>query len=185
MGDGHNRHGPKRWGAAEPLSRGGAGSPSNTMWPEPRSISVPSGVFIHPPFGHNIHGPKTEGLYPFFLRRSWVPIEHNRLGQGLPPCQVVYPDPSSRLATIDMGRKLGEYAPSPEGELGPHLSQCGQSRGLPSCHVLYRFMQPFGHNKHGPKKGAPPEPPFGHGELDPDLTQSRLGRGLPPYRGIY
>jgi len=46
-------------------------------------------------------------------------------------------------------------------------------------------MQPFGHNKHGPKKGAPPEPPFGHGELDPDLTQSRLGRGLPPYRGIY
>jgi len=26
----------------------GAGSPSNTMWPGPRSTSVPSGVFIHP-----------------------------------------------------------------------------------------------------------------------------------------
>ena len=33
MGDrGHNRHGPKRAGAAVPLSRS-AGNPSNTMWP--------------------------------------------------------------------------------------------------------------------------------------------------------
>jgi len=49
MGDhGHNRHGPKRGGgAAVPLSWG-AGSPSNTMRPGPRSASVPSGVFIHP-----------------------------------------------------------------------------------------------------------------------------------------
>ena len=32
MGDrGHNRHGTKREEAAESLSRGGAGSPSNTM----------------------------------------------------------------------------------------------------------------------------------------------------------
>jgi len=28
--------------------RGRAGSLSNTMWPGPRSTSVPSGVFIHP-----------------------------------------------------------------------------------------------------------------------------------------
>jgi len=49
MGDrGHNRHRPKT-GAAVPLLRGGgAGSPSNTMWPGLRSTSVPSGVFIHP-----------------------------------------------------------------------------------------------------------------------------------------
>jgi len=41
MGDrGHNRHGPKRWGAVVPSS--------NTMWPGPRSTSVPCGVFIHP-----------------------------------------------------------------------------------------------------------------------------------------
>ena len=33
-------------GAAVPLSRR-AGTPSNTMWPGPRSTSVPSGVFIH------------------------------------------------------------------------------------------------------------------------------------------
>ena len=46
MGDhGHNRHGPKKGGAV-PL-RGRAPSLSNTMWPGPRSTSVPSGVFIH------------------------------------------------------------------------------------------------------------------------------------------
>jgi len=48
MGDrGHNRHGPKRGGLLCPF-RGGAGSPSNTVWPGPRSTSVPIGVFIHP-----------------------------------------------------------------------------------------------------------------------------------------
>jgi len=47
IGDhGHNRHGPKRGGGVVPLSRS-AGNPSNTMWPAPRSNSVPSGVFIH------------------------------------------------------------------------------------------------------------------------------------------
>ena len=60
MGDrGHRGHGPKR-GAAVPLSLG-AGTPSNTMWPEPRSTSVP----------------------------------RTRL------------QPSSHLATIGMGQKLG------------------------------------------------------------------------------
>ena len=41
-----NRHGRKE-GAAVPLSRR-AETPPNTMWPGPRSTSVPSGVFIHP-----------------------------------------------------------------------------------------------------------------------------------------
>jgi len=50
MGDrGHSRHGPKEGGATVPLSRGELGPrPSNTMWPGPRSTSVPSDVFIHP-----------------------------------------------------------------------------------------------------------------------------------------
>ena len=48
MGDrGHNIDmGLKERGGAVPLSRS-AGNPSNTMWPAPRSTSVPSGVFIH------------------------------------------------------------------------------------------------------------------------------------------
>ena len=47
MGDrGHNTHGRKT-GAAVPFSWGSR-SPSNTMWPGPRSTVVPTGVFINP-----------------------------------------------------------------------------------------------------------------------------------------
>jgi len=42
--------------------RGGAGSPSNTVSPGPRSTSVPSGILMHPAVGHNTHGPKSGGL---------------------------------------------------------------------------------------------------------------------------
>jgi len=75
--------------AAVPFRGGGAGSPSNTMWPRPRSTSVPSGVFIHPAvWRHNRHGPKI-GVVPFLGEAgtpfnttplgegSWVPIYHN------------------------------------------------------------------------------------------------------------
>ena len=34
-------------------------------------------------------------------------------------------DPSNRLGTIDMGEKLGALSHFWEGELGPHLTQCG------------------------------------------------------------
>jgi len=48
MGDhGHNRQGQKEGGLLC-LFRGGSWVPSNTMWPGPRSTSVPSGVFIRP-----------------------------------------------------------------------------------------------------------------------------------------
>ena len=40
------------------------------------------------------------------------------------------------LATIDMGRKLGAV-PLFEGELGPHLTQSGQGRGLPACQFFH------------------------------------------------
>jgi len=40
-------------------------------------------------------------------------------------------------------------------------------------------IQPFGHNRHGPKTGG--HAPF-RGELGPHLTQRLLGRGLPPYQ---
>jgi len=33
--------------AVVPLSVGGAGSPSNTMWPGPRPMHIPSGILIH------------------------------------------------------------------------------------------------------------------------------------------
>jgi len=44
--------------------RGGAGSPPNTMWLEPRPTSIPSGILIQP-FGHNKRRPKNGGLCLF------------------------------------------------------------------------------------------------------------------------
>jgi len=55
-------------------------------------------------------------------------------------------DPCSRLARTDMGRKLKEAVPLWGEGLGPHLTQCGQGRGLPPCQVLFWCIQPFGHN---------------------------------------
>jgi len=80
IGDrGHNRHGPKKGeGAAVPLSRR-AETPSNTMWPEPRSTSVPSGVFMHPAVWPQYigirHELKMAGCASF--RGSCDHIEHN------------------------------------------------------------------------------------------------------------
>jgi len=70
---------------------GGAGSPSNTMWPGPRPTFVPSDILILQPFGHKRHGPKIGGC-----------------------------------------ASLGK-------ELGAHLTQCGQGRGLhgSKCFVFY------------------------------------------------
>jgi len=46
-----------------------------------------------------------------------------------------------------MGRKLGgDCAPLGEGELSPHLTQCGQDRGLPARQVSSWSVQPFGHS---------------------------------------
>jgi len=62
----------------------------------------------------------------------------NTMWLGLSPTYLPtkwHLDPSSHLATTDMGRKLGVSAPLEVGELGPHLTQCGQGRGLPACQV--------------------------------------------------
>ena len=59
--------------AAVPLSRRG-GTPSNTMWPRPRSISAPSVVFIHP-----VVWPQRT------LDKNWglCPLEEGKLGPHL------------------------------------------------------------------------------------------------------
>jgi len=55
-------------------------------------------------------------------------------------------DPCSHLAATDMGRKLEGLCPFRGGGLGPHLTQCGQGRGLPACQVSSWSVQLFGHN---------------------------------------
>jgi len=78
------------------------------------------------------------------------------LGPHLTQCSKCHLDSSSRLATSNMGRKLGgRLCPFfQQGELGLHLAQCGLGRGLPPYHMASRCMQPFGHNRYGPKAGG-------------------------------
>jgi len=80
----------RKQGGVVPLSRGErrAGSPSNTMWLGPKSTSVPSGVFIHPAFGHNRHGPKTGVVSILGGRELRSHPTQRRLGRGLPRYQV-------------------------------------------------------------------------------------------------
>ena len=59
---------------------------------------------------------------PLLGRGSWVPIQHNVAWAETYLCTKWHLDPSSRLATIDTGRKLGAVPPF-WGELGPHLTQ--------------------------------------------------------------
>ena len=87
--------------------------------------------------GLNRHGPKTGGLLCPFRRELGL-----RLVQcgGVAWAEVYFrtkwygnrPHPSSRLATIDMGQKLGGVGvPFFLGELGPHRTQSCLGRGLP------------------------------------------------------
>ena len=100
-------HGPKTGGCcASSFFRGGDGSPSNTMSPGPRRISVPSGILIH---------------------------------------QAVWPQQT--------GWKLGDGAMPPWGSWVP-ISQCCLGRSLPPHQVASRSIQPFGHDRHGPKTGG-------------------------------
>jgi len=76
-----------------------------------------------------------------------------------------------RLATIDMGRKIGVCVPIffGGGEAGPHLTQNGLDRGLPSYQVAPGSIQPFVRNRHmGRKLGAVPL--LGTGARSPSNT---------------
>jgi len=130
---------------AVPLSGRGAGSTSNTMWPAPtppRSTYLPSGVLIYPirPFGHNKHGPKIGWLCPFWGRELGPHQTQCHLAKAYLHAKF-HLDPSSHLATIDMGRKLGAALACFGGwEMGSHLTQCGLGRGLPLCQMWWLTM---------------------------------------------
>jgi len=74
-------------------------------------------------------GRKFGGSAPFLVERSWAHLRQCGLDQGPPAkCRL---DPSSRLATIDMARRL-ERGLRPlfgQMELGPHLTQYRLDRG--------------------------------------------------------
>jgi len=65
------------------------------------------------------------------------------------------------------------------GELGPHLTQCGLGRGLPSYQWHLNPSSRLATTDMDWKLGAVPHF-FERGELSPHLTQCGQGRGLPP-----
>jgi len=115
---------------------------------------------IHP-FSHNRHGPKTGAVNLFRQGRGELgPHLTQRRWAEAYLCTKWHLDPSSRLATIDMNRKLVGSAPLlGDGELGPHLTQCRLDWGLAPYQVASWSIQKLGHNRYGPKIGCPP--PFG------------------------
>ena len=129
MGDsGHNRHGPKRWGTLC-LFRAELG---------PRLIQCGLGRGLLPyqvapssiqPFGHNKHGPQNgwRWVCPLFWEVAGSPS--NTKSSRPRPTSIptkCYLSPSSRLATMDIGQKLGGLCPfrgggarSPSGTMWP------------------------------------------------------------------
>jgi len=80
-----------------------------------------------------------------------------------------YFDPSSRLATTDMGRKMGALPLIGEGELGTHLTKSLGPRptSIPSGILIYAAIWPqqtWANNWGG-------SPPFWGEELGPNPTQ--------------
>jgi len=100
------------------------------------------------PFGYNRNKPKIgEGaLPPFWEGRAGS--SSNKKSPGLRPSSI--PSGILILAAI-WPQHIGAenwvgMCPFGGGELGPHLTQCGQGRVLPACQVSSWSVQPFGHS---------------------------------------
>jgi len=92
-------------GCAPFFGGGGSGSPSNTMWPGPRPTSIPSCILIYLAVWPQQTWVQKWGaaVPPFWGGGAGSPS--NTMSPGPRPSWHL--DPSSGLATTDMGRKLG------------------------------------------------------------------------------
>ena len=95
----------RKWERGLCLLSGGARAPSNTMPAGPRPTSVPSGILIHPTIlQQQTWVENLGGLCPFFWGGLVPHLTQCGLGKW-------YLDPSSCLATIEMGQKCGLLCP--------------------------------------------------------------------------
>ena len=90
-----------------------------------KKVSKSSAVAEMGDRGHNRHGPKIGAVPVFGVGKVDLHVTQCGLGRGLPPSKW-YLDPSSRLATTDMYRKLGVVslmgaAQSPSSTVWPGL----------------------------------------------------------------
>jgi len=106
-----------------------------------------------------------------FSGGSWVPVYHNVACAETYIRTKWHVDLSSRLATIDIGRKWGLLCPfRGGGAVGSPSDKCGLGRGLPPCQVASSSILPFRHNRHGPKMGRCCSAPL-LGELGPAFNR--------------
>jgi len=153
----------RKLGTVSLLGRG-AGSPCNTMRPGPRSTLVPSCILIHP-----VVWPQqtwAEILWAVPLRGG-VGSASNTILPTIVPSKW-HLDPSSHLATTNMGRKLGVCPLLGGGEVDAYLAQCGLGRGLPSYQVDLIHAAIWQQQIWAENWGLCP---FRGGELGPRLTQ--------------
>jgi len=75
---------------------------------------------------------------------SWVLIYHKVAWAKASLHTKWHLNPSSHLATTNMGQKLEGCAPLGEGEPGPHLTQCGLGRAssMPSFILIRPTVWP-------------------------------------------
>jgi len=81
-------NGPKIGGCCPTPFLEGAGSPSSTMSPVPRPISLPSGILTHPAIWSQQIWAENWGLLLFGGGEAGSPSNTMRPGRGLPACQV-------------------------------------------------------------------------------------------------
>jgi len=155
------------------------------MWPGPRPTFVPSAIFIHPAVW-----PQQTWAKNFFFGGGNVPLgggagsASNTMltGPRLNHRTKWHLDPSSCLATTNMGQKLGVPLFWGGGTQSPS-STMWPGRGLPPYQVASLAMQPFGHNRPGPKIGGS-VPFLGRGAGSPSNTMSLGSRPTSIASGI-
>ena len=121
------------------------------MWLGLRSTSIPSGIFIHPAVVHNKHDEKVVGgAVPLFQGEMdpHLTMSPGPRSASLPSVILIHPAIPAIWSQQTWAEKWWRCC-APlfvGGELGPHLIQCGRSRGLPECQVSSLSVQPFGHS---------------------------------------
>ena len=125
-------------------------------------------------------GRKLGSSAPFWGRGAGSPSNRMSLGLGpasLPSGILIYPAVWPQQIWAE---NWGALPPFGGGGAG-YLSDTMWPGPRPTCMPSFMLIiQPFGHNRYGPKIGGSGAPhPFGGGELGPHLTQCSQGQGLP------
>ena len=131
------------------------------------------------PFGHNRHGPKSEGscCAPF---RGAAGSSSDTMSLGPRPTSVpsgilTHPAVWPQRTWAEIGPLIG-VGVFQSNTMPPRLMPTSVPSGI-LIHAAVWPQQTWAENW-----GAGAVPPFGGGKLGPHLTQCRLGRGLPPYQ---